>query len=263
MRALAALVMAAIVVGIPSAARADGGAYISLDETYYVVGDTAVATIYVAIPKSKRSLLSQGPFYAYVLNNRDWLVRGQPTPSGATRVGTFASRAEDGSIEFQAAFTVPALSQGWHHLSFCNEPCTIDGFREPLRGQFSIVQTEREAELLIENGRLHGQLNAVHRDLSKAQKQLEAIGSDLAAARREASSSSDQATELRSELTTTQAEAAAALDRTETEHRAALIVASELFIGVLCVVGLRRWHRVKRSAASSASSPSWLPRRSP
>ena len=262
MRAIAVLMVTAVIVAIPSAALADGGAYVSLDQTYYVPGDTAVATTYVTIPKSKRGLLTRGPFYAYVLDNRDWVNTGQPIPSGAVRVGTFTAHQEDGSFEFQASFTVPPLSAGWHHLALCNDPCTIDGFREPLRGQFSVVETEREAELLIENGRLHGQLSAAHRDLSKTQRQLDAAQLDVSAAQRDASESGDQVLALRSELTSAQAETDAVRSRTDTEHRAALIVASEVLIGVLCVVGLRRTRRFRRSAAS-ASSPSSLLRRSP
>jgi hypothetical protein len=171
MRAFFVFAIVAALVGIPSTASADGGAYIDLDETYYVTGSTAVARTYVAIPKSKRSWLEHGPFYAYVTDSRSWIRAGAPLPSSAVRVGEFTFHQEDGSFEFETSFTVgSSLSFGWHNLGLCNDPCTIAGFREPLTGSFSVVETQREADLLIENGKLQGQLVGARRDLSKTER---------------------------------------------------------------------------------------------
>jgi hypothetical protein len=164
---------------VSSPASADGGAYFNLDHTYYAAGDQAVATTYVALPKSKTSWLARGPFYAYVLDGSS-LHAGSPVPTTATRVATFTVKHENGSYEFQARFTVPALTPGWHTLNLCNDPCTITGFREPLTGSFYVVQTQREAALMIENGRLRGQLAGARRDASKAARALATARHDLA-----------------------------------------------------------------------------------
>jgi hypothetical protein len=186
MRTLAVVVTVAALIGVSSPAWADGGAYINLDQTYYLAGDSAVATTYVAIPKSKTGWLDRGPFYAYVLDDGSSLRAGAPIPAGALRVGTFTVKHDSGSYELETRFTMPVLSPGWHTLNVCNDPCTITGFQEPLTGSFFVVQTEREAALLIENGKLRGQLAGERRDLSKAEKALAASRKGLADQTRQA-----------------------------------------------------------------------------
>ena len=247
MRAFVVVSLAVAVATLPTVAHADGGAYIDLDQTYYVVGSTAVATTYVAIPKSKRSWLERGPFYAYVMDNRSSIRAGAPLPSSAVRVGEFTFHQEDGSFEFESRFTVSSsLSFGWHNLGLCNDPCTIAGFREPLSGVFSVVETQREADLLIENGRMQGQLVGVRRDLSKAERRLHALSQDLIDADRASARSTDQVYSLQEELASAQAEATAAHERSHTEHRAALIVAIELLMGAVVLVVLLRKRRYAR-----------------
>jgi hypothetical protein len=182
MRAFVIVAVVFGIVGVSSPASADGGAYFSLDETYYVAGDQAVATTYVAIPKNKTSWLARGPFYAYVLDDGSSLHAGSPVPTTAARVATFTVKHENGSYEFEARFTVPALTPGWHTLNLCNDPCTITGFRESLTGSFYVVQTQREAALMIENGKLRGQLAGARRDVSKAERALSAVRQELATA---------------------------------------------------------------------------------
>jgi hypothetical protein len=246
MRALVVFAVVAALVGVPSVAEADGGAYISLDKTYYVVGSTAVAKAYVAIPKSKRSLLSRGPFYAYVMDEGSSLRIGT-IPANAVRVGTFTVHPEGSAFEFEARFTVTSVSLGWHTLAFCNDPCTISGFREPLTGSLYVVETQREAELLIENGKLQGQLSGTKRQLSKAQRELETARHDLADADQKATRSLGQVWELKSGLAAANDEAAQLRERSATEHRAALVLAAELALGIAVLVLLKRRRR-KRSS---------------
>jgi hypothetical protein len=249
MRAFVVVTIVAALVGIsPAASSADGGAYISLDETYYVVGDTAVATAYVAIPNSRVSVLDRGPFYAYILDDGSSLRAGSPIPSNAIRVGAFSVTREDGAYEFEARFTMPALAHGWHSLRSCNEPCTITGFREPLEGSFYVVETEREAALLIENGRLQGQLAGARRDTAKAERALESMRNNLADADQRVATSVDEILQLRSQLATASADAASAQSRSDTERRAALVVASELALGCVALMLLARRRRMRRSA---------------
>jgi hypothetical protein len=199
MRAFVVVAVVMAIVGASSPASADGGAYFILDETYYVAGDRAVATTYVAIPKSRISWLARGPFYAYVLDDGSSLRPGSPPPTTAARVGTFTVKHEDGSYEFEAEFTVPTLAPGWHTLNLCNDPCTITGFREPLTGSFFVVQTPREAALMIENGKLRGQLAGARRDASKAERALSTVRQDLAAA---TARSADRIAALETQLAT-------------------------------------------------------------
>jgi hypothetical protein len=248
MRAFVVGAIVAAIVGLPSAAGADGGAYFSLDETYYVAGDTAVATTYVAIPKSRAPLLDRGPFYAYVLDQRSSLRAGSSIPLDAARVGVFTVVHEDGSsYELETRFTMPSLAPGWHSLQFCNDPCTITGFREPLEGSFYVVETAREAALLIENGKLRGQLSGAHRETAKAERALSSVRQDLADAESEATTSADQLSLLESQLATAKADAARAQSASDTQRRAALIVGIELALGGIALILLTR----RRRAGSS------------
>jgi len=245
MRALMVFAVVAALVGMPSVAQADGGAYISLDKTYYVVGSTAVAKAYVSIPKSRESLLSRGPFYAWVLDDGSSLRDGA-IPSSTVRVGVFTVHREDSAFEFETRFTVTSVSLGWHTLAFCNDPCTIDGFREPLTGSLFVVQTQREAELLIENGRLQGQLSGTKQQLTKAQRQLGTARQDLADADQKAARSLGQIWQLENGLAAAADEAAHLRERSNTEHRAALVLAAELALSI-AALGVVKTKRRKRS----------------
>jgi hypothetical protein len=245
MRALVVFAAVAALVGVPSIAQADGGAYISLDKTYYVVGSTAVAKAYVSIPKNKESLLSQGPFYAWVMDDGSSLREGS-IPSSAVRAGMFTVHREDSAFEFETRFTVTSVSMGWHTLAFCNDPCTVDGFREPLTGSLYVVQTQREAELLIENGKLQGQLSGTKQQLTRAQRQLGTARQDLTDADQKAASSFGQIWQLEKGLAAATDEAAHLRERSNTEHRAALVLAAELVLGIAALVLVKKKRR-KRS----------------
>jgi hypothetical protein len=195
-------------------------------------------------------MLERGPFYAYVLDNGVWIRAGRPLPSSAARVGTFTVQQDHGWFTFESRFTMPSLSQGWHHLGFCNDPCTIDGFREPLRGMFSVVATHREGALLAENNTLEYRLAGVRHDLSKMERQRDAARRDLADAGRMAGQSADRIVELTTQLTAAQQDVASAHERSDTEHRAALILAVEFAIGLLALLVVSRRRRQTRPAVA-------------
>ncbi|HEU5226149.1 MAG TPA: hypothetical protein VFV29_10165 [Actinomycetota bacterium] len=136
-------------LGGPSVAWADGGAYLDLDRTHYLPGQTAHAEGYVYVPRAKQHLFERGPFYLYVAPERTPFIEGRPIPERAVRVGTVSIDRERGStFELSASFVVPQLDGESYALAVCNEPCTISGFRESLTGTISIIATAREGELL-------------------------------------------------------------------------------------------------------------------
>jgi hypothetical protein len=240
MRGFVVVAVAMAIVGVSAPAHADGGAYFSLDETYYVAGDRAVATTYVAIPKSRASWLDRGPFYAYAMDDGSSLRAGAPPPAGALRVGTFSVKHEDGSYELEAEFTMPVLTPGWHTLNLCNDPCTITGFREPLTGSFYVVQTQREAALMVENGKLRGQLAGARRDVSKTERTLQTVREDLAGMK---ARSADRVAELETRLAaaTAMPNAPEGLD-----PRLAMVLGAALAVAVLSLA--LRIQRVRRRA---------------
>jgi hypothetical protein len=133
----------------PGDASADGGAYIDLDRTHFLVGSTGHAETYVSVPASKQDLFDRGPFSLYVTPLRSPVTEDRPLPETAVRIATMTIEHDRGTaFELSASFTVPDLPGAFYALGVCNDPCTISGFREPLTGEISIVQTAREAELL-------------------------------------------------------------------------------------------------------------------
>ncbi|MGH2640343.1 MAG: hypothetical protein ACRDGO_01445 [Actinomycetota bacterium] len=171
----------AMVLISPPGAVANGGAYLEFDRTYYVAGDEGHAVTYVSIPPRKEHLLEEGPFYVFALPQGAAVEEGSALPMGAVRLGTVSVMEEDGSYEFEMAFTVPDLDPGWYEIGVCNDPCTISGFRESLSGSLSIVETRREAELLAANDRLRSQLFGARREARRAERRLEDAEGELEA----------------------------------------------------------------------------------
>ena len=89
-------------------ADADGGAYVELQRTHYLPGQTAVGETYISVPRTDQDQLDRGPFYAYVVPKGSSVSEGKPIPDGVIRVGTFSvERSEGTSFELRISFTVP------------------------------------------------------------------------------------------------------------------------------------------------------------
>ena len=207
MRAVRGLAMAAVVVAalIPATwADADGGAYVELQRTHYLPGQTAVGETYISVPRTDQDQLDRGPFYAYVVPKGSSVSEGKPIPDGVIRVGTFSvERSEGTSFELRISFTVPDVPGDEYSLALCNDPCTVAGFREPISGFLSVVHTAREGALLTEQSRLEGQIYGLRRDLRKAERETTDLQSRLDAADAERSRLTGDIVELRSALAAT------------------------------------------------------------
>ena len=158
--------------GDPVAARADGGAYIEFDRTHYLPGETATGEAYVYLLKPQQGRLERGPFYAYlVTTNRSFPQVGKPIPAGAIRVGTFEiEQSRPKWFELTVSFTVPDVAGDGYTVAMCNDPCTVQGFKESIIGYLSVVQTTREATLLTQNQRLFNRIYTLRRAGKKQDK---------------------------------------------------------------------------------------------
>lgn len=189
MRALRWLTVAttvAALLAVSGAASADGGSYIDLNRTHYLPGETAAGLAYVSVPERKQDLFDRGPFYAFVVTKSATIREDRPIPDGVIRVGTFSIEREKGrSFELRVSFTVPDLPGAFYSIAFCNDPCTISGFREPLTGVISIVQTAREGRLLTEQSRLDSRIFGLRRQLRKAERAGEELQGQLDASEAE------------------------------------------------------------------------------
>lgn len=165
-------------LALPLEAAADGGAFIEFrggsgsggGGTHVLPGDVAAGTGYVYVPERWQDLLDRGPFYVYVVT-QGFIREGRPLPPTAMRVGT-ATIEHDSRTSFliHMSFTVPDVPGDYYNVQICNDPCTISGFREPLTGSMSIVQTTREARLLNQQQKLWGENWSLERQLRKANK---------------------------------------------------------------------------------------------
>ncbi len=182
-RWIGAAMLVGATLGGPPMARADGGAYLDLDRTHYLPGQTAHAETYVDVPRAKQHLLERGPFYLFVVPEGVTVVEGRSIPSAAVRVATVSiERERRTTFELHASFVVPELASRFYTLAVCNDPCTISGFREPLTGPMSIVATAREGELLTEVGRLDDRVWSLRRQVRKAERLDEERRAQLGAA---------------------------------------------------------------------------------
>ena len=169
-----AITVGAVMVMDPVAARADGGAYMEFDRTHYLPGDVATAEAYVYLLKPQQGRLDRGPFYAYlVTTNRSFPQEGKPIPAGAIRLGTFqVEESRPKWFDLTVSFTVPDVAGDGYTVALCNDPCTVQGFKEPIIGYISIVQTAREGALLTQNQRLSNRIYALRRAGKKQEKAM-------------------------------------------------------------------------------------------
>ena len=201
-RWLTVTTMVGALLAMPVTAGADGGSYVELDRTHYLPGETAVGIAYVFVPEAKQDLFERGPFYAFLAPNGETIREDRPVPDGVIRVGTFSIEHEKGkSFELRVSFTVPDLPGAFYSMSFCNDPCTISGFREPLTGVVSIVRTAREGHLLTEQSRLDSRIFGLRSQLRKAERGGEELRAQLFASEAERRRLSTELGRLEDELT--------------------------------------------------------------
>jgi hypothetical protein len=181
--AIASVLAGMCVVSTAAPATADGGgAYLNFDRTHYLPGQTAVGRTSVAIPLGKRSVLDDGPFYAYLVMGARWPTVGRPLPNDALRIGTFVFHHRTGArFDLFARLSIPDVRGDFYWVSLCNDPCTVNGFSQPVMGSLSIVQTEREARLLNEIQHRSARIGDLLREVRTNEKELSRMSSTLTA----------------------------------------------------------------------------------
>jgi septal ring factor EnvC (AmiA/AmiB activator) len=111
-----------------------------------------------------------------------------------------------------------------------------------------VVETQREATLLKENGTLRGQLAGARRDATKAEHALAGTQDGLRNAERDVAGANAEIEALRDQLAAAEADAASARTRSMTDRRIALAVADLIALGaVVMLVRARRPRSGRRS----------------
>lgn len=118
--------------------------------------------------------LSDGPYVAYLAPIEIYDV---DHPS-AVRLGEIRMEPSDvwGMIA-TVEFAVPAVPTGHYHLTYCNEPCTVDGIGDLIGGDaFFVAPTRQEALLLARVDRLSWRLTHARQEgRAKERRALEKL----------------------------------------------------------------------------------------
>ncbi len=255
--AIASVLAGVCVVSAAAPAMADGGgAYLNFDRTHYLPGQTAVGRTSVAIPLGKRSVLAEGPFYAYLVTGTRWPTAGRALPGDVLRIGTFAFHHRTGArFELVARLTIPDIRGDFYSVSLCNDPCTVNGFSQPVIGYLSIVQTEREATLLNEIQHRRARIGDLRHQLRTNKKELSRMSSRLTAVEHDDQRMNAQVSRL------TNALAAARTRRPLLDAPAIAAAALLLVLAIAVTLAGRRRRSTPRSVGTEARSIT-LPARS-
>jgi hypothetical protein len=156
-------------------------------------------------------------------------------------------------FEMKVAFTVPDLTGDFYPVVVFNDPCTISGFKEPLSGLVSIVQTAREGALLTQRQRLLGRIYSLHRHEKKTEKALADLNARFVDTNRVRLTMANELTDLQHRLASTAPTRARTPDRSprpllSTGTGIALVL---VLLMLAAVVAARR-----RPAPSGVRSPS-------
>jgi hypothetical protein len=258
-----ALVGATLVT--PMTAAADGGAYIELDRTHYLPGETAVGEAYVYVPPKQQGLLERGPFFAYLLTDGAVIRKGAPIPRGAMRLGSFTVEPFKGKwFEMRVSFTVPNLPGDFYSVAMCNDPCTIVGFREGLSGLISVVQTVREGALLTAQQRLQGRIYSLRRTIRKDAKRYAELEEAFDANFRVRSQLATQVSTLQDRVEAAAAEATEPAGPVIAPWVGVIVAIALLLLAAVLAMsrptrrrgdtGGPRWARISRSSRSTTGS---------
>jgi anti-sigma-K factor RskA len=245
------LVATAAIVAPPwtaAPAVANGGAYLSFDQTYYAPGAEVSAEAFVYVPDERADLLERGPFWLYALPDGTRLEPGAPVPAAAIPLTTLAVR-DEGRDEYrlEATFRMPAAAPGHYDVAVCNDPCTVSGFGEPLSGVFYLAGSQREIALLKENEELGARADNLEHEMRKMRKDADAVEATLGSALAERDEARIAAADLRERLAAVDTGTSASRPLIDTW--AAVAIAAGLVLVAVALVSRRRGRRVSVAAA--------------
>jgi hypothetical protein len=169
----AMLVLIALAL-LPVAPASAGGSWMEGNRGYGV-GESATFRGSFSMSGSLEGRMSDGPYLAYLAPFEIYAV-DHPR---AIRLGEIQLVRSDvwGAIA-SVEFTVPAVPTGQYHLTYCNDPCTVDGIGDLMGGDaFFVAPTRQEALLLSRVDRLSWRLTHARQEgRAKERRALEKLG---------------------------------------------------------------------------------------
>jgi len=158
----AVLVATLAALAVPTGPASAGGSWLSPDRRAYVPGDHALLRGSFSTG-SLEGRISDGPFFAYLLPQGRW-IDGSEIPGSAIRLGELRIVHGHGSYPKRARveFTVPDVVPGFYHVSYCNDPCTVNGIGDLIgSSSFAIAPTRTEGRLMVRVARLESRVRIV------------------------------------------------------------------------------------------------------
>lgn len=158
----AVLVATLAALAVPTGPAAAGGSWLWPDRRAYVPGDRALLRGSFSTG-SLEGRISDGPFFAYLLPQGRW-IDGSEIPGSAIRLGELRIVHGHGSYpkRAQVEFTVPDVARGFYHVSYCNDPCTVNGIGDLIgSSSFAIAPTRAEGRLMVRVARLESRVRIV------------------------------------------------------------------------------------------------------
>jgi hypothetical protein len=220
-----------------------GGAYVDFGRGPFMPGQHVLGRTSVSIPLARRGVIDQGPFYAYLVTGRRWPTPGRPLPAGAVRIGTFSFHHRRGArFDLTTRITIPEVRGDFYSVALCNDPCTVNGFTQPVTGYLSIVRTRREARLLAELQHRGTRIGDLRHELRTTKQELARASSTLAAVERDDARTNAEVSRLTDALAAERGRRAP-LDLPAVAGCVALVLAA---------AAVTLWGRRRRRAASAA-----------
>lgn len=158
--------------GEPASAK---GSWFEPENLYQAAGNrVSLRTIFGSGAYEGR--VSDGPYFAYLVPGFRWFERPGSVPDYALPLGPITIRPATGNFCCWVAaliFTVPDVKPGRYSITYCNDPCTVDGLGDFDGGTFWIAETREDAALLSRLDRLEHQADRL-RDVRAELRRVEA-----------------------------------------------------------------------------------------
>jgi hypothetical protein len=169
---------------LPAPQANAGGSWMEPGRRGYGVGETATFRGSFSMSGSLEGTLSDGPYVAYLAPIQIYDV----DHARAVRLGEIRMvRGGRWGMIARVSFTVPDVPTGRYHLTYCNEPCTVDGIGDLVGGgSFFVAPTRDEALLRSRVERLTWRVaNARQEGRAKERRASERLERSLAESTRE------------------------------------------------------------------------------
>jgi hypothetical protein len=160
-----------VVAGSPATA---GGSWFTPKDPYQGIGATILIRETFG-SGAYEGRVSEGPYYAYLIGANQRFDRPGPVPPSAVPLGPITIRPATGNYCCWVAsirFTVPNVSTGEYVVTYCNDPCTVDGLGDLEGTSFWIGETADDARVAARLHELTLKREVARRQISRLEEKL-------------------------------------------------------------------------------------------